>query len=232
MIKTSIIIIHSLPDKKIKSLGNRALINIGKENLIDYQIGVCNKLVKDNEIIVVGAFESKKLQKYLNKKYPNIKYISHKLTEFTNIGLGLQHGLEYAIGGNLIIMNGNILIEHEAVSKIKQKIKEKHNFLITTRRSKSNVGFISHEDGTVAHCFFDLPKPLYDLFYIDNMYRDTFSNMFNRRDFEKYYLFEIINESISTNITFHSIDIDSRNIHLIDNNETINKFIRKRKKYV
>ena len=75
MTKTSIIIIHSLPDKKIKSLGNKALINIGTENVIDYQIGFCNKLAKNNEIIVIGAFESKKLQKYLNKKYPKVKPI-------------------------------------------------------------------------------------------------------------------------------------------------------------
>mgnify|MGYP003342322255 CR=1 FL=1 len=232
MTKTSIIIIHSLPDKKIKSLGNKALINIGTENVIDYQIGFCNKLAKNNEIIVIGAFESKKLQKYLNKKYPKVKYISHRLTEFTNIGLGLQYGVEYAMGDNLIIMNGNILIEQAAVSKIKQHIKQKHNFLITTRQSKSNVGFINHEDGTIANCFFDLPKPLYDLFYIDSIYRNTFSDMIHNRDFEKHYLFEIINESINTNITFRSVEIDSRNIHLIDNNETINKFIRKRKRYV
>lgn len=232
MIKTSIIIIHSLPDKKIKSLGNRALLNIGKENIIDYQIGMCNKLVKNNEIIVIGAFESKKLQKYLNKKYPNVKYISHNFNEFTNIGLGVQYGIKYATGDSIIIMNGNIVIEHNAIPKIKKQIKQKNNFLITTRQSKSGVGFINNPDGSVEHCFFDLPKPLYDLIYIDNAYRDTFSDMVHGRDFEKYYLFEIINESININITFYSVDIDSRHIYIIDNNDTINKIIRKRKRYV
>lgn len=233
MKKTSFIIIHSLPDKKIKSLGNRALINIGNETVIDYQIAFCKKICKNSDIVVIGAFESKKLCKYLHKKYTNIKYISHGLTDFTNIGYSVQHALNNIAYNNLCLINGNIFIDVSSISKIKKQISYKENFIITTKQRKSSVGYIKNKDGTIGHCFFDLPQSMYDMIYIDSKYADTFNYNVLSKDMEKYYLFEIINDCIDHQIPFYGLDIDSRHLNIIENTETINKITRKNnKKYV
>jgi bifunctional N-acetylglucosamine-1-phosphate-uridyltransferase/glucosamine-1-phosphate-acetyltransferase GlmU-like protein len=228
MKKTSIILIHSLPDKKIKSLGNKALIQLNGCNLLDYQIGFIKKLFSNSEIIVVGGFDSKKLGKYIHKKYTNIKYVSHEITDNTNIGFSVQKAIMQITGDNILIINGNLFIDKISINDIKKH--KKYNFILSSKQSKSNIGLIVNTK-LVEHCFFDLPKPFYDFVYIHNSYMDTFCDIIKNNDFEKYYLFEIINECINKDIYFYAADIDSRNINIIDNNETINKIIRKQKKY-
>lgn len=229
MIKTSVILIHSLPDRKIKSLGNKALISFGKNNLLDCQIQFIRSTFKNAEIIVVGGFEHKKLHKYLNKKYNNIRYVYHEITEYINIGLSIQKALKLAIGKNIVIINGNLFVDKKASSDIKA-IKNK-NYIISTKQNKSPIGCIKNNN-IVQNCFFDLPCSIYDFIYITAESSEQFYKcIYNTIDLEKFYIFEIINSCINKNIIFTLCDIDSRNIDIIDNISTIQKITRKQKKY-
>lgn len=231
MHKTSVILIHSLPDRKIKSLGNKALIDLGKYNILDYQIQFIKKLVKNPEIIVVGGFEHKKLSKYINKKYHNIKYIYHEITDYINIGLSIQLGLRLATGSDAIIMNGNLFIDKRAIKDIKSKYKN-INAILSTKQTKSPIGCIKNNNQVLQNCFFDLPYPVYDFIRINQESLPTVKDIiYSTYDLDKFYLFEIYNTIINHNIDLYTVDIDSRHIEILDNINTIQKITRKQKKY-
>lgn len=234
MDKTSIIIIHSLPDRKTKSLGNKALIDLGKYTILDYQIEFINKLVKDPEIIIVGGFEHKKLSKYIskNKKYHKIKYIYHEITEYVNIGLSIRLGLRLATGNDVIIMNGNLFIDKKAIKDIKNKYKNT-NIILSTKQKKSQIGCIKNHNKVLQNCFFDLPYSIYDFIRINKQSLPHVKNLiYATHDLDRFYLFEIYNIMINNNIELETVDIDSRYIDVLDNINTIQKITRKQKKYV
>ncbi len=69
-LSTTLILLNAFPDKKIKSLGNRLLIDISKEyKIIDYQINLFLQIYKNINVVIVGSFETKKLKKYIKIKY-------------------------------------------------------------------------------------------------------------------------------------------------------------------
>lgn len=229
MIKYSVLLIHSLPDKKIKSLGNKALINLGKLNLIDHQIQFIKKIFKNSEIIVVGGFEHRKLYKYLNKKYSNIKYIYHNINDYVNIGLSIKLGLKVSNGRNVVIINGSLFIDPKASSLIKKA--KNHNYIISTKQTKSPIGCIK-QNGSIENCFFDLPCSIYDFVIVNQTYVQDFKNcIYQTKDIDKFYMFEVINHCINNKMRFVTCEIDSRHIDIIDNNPIIQKITRKYKKY-
>ena len=78
----SVILLNSLPDKNIKYIGNRCLIPISRhKNVLDYHISSINKIFKNPEIFLVCGFDTKKLKKYVDTKYSNIKYIEHDIDD-------------------------------------------------------------------------------------------------------------------------------------------------------
>lgn len=231
MNKTSVILIHSFPDRKIKSLGNRALISIGKSNIIDYQIQFIKNLVRNPEIIVVGGFEHKKLSKHIHKKHSNIKYIYHEITDTINIGLSVKLAVRVATGNELIIINGNILIDKRATKDIKSKYKH-INCILSTKQNKSTIGCIKDANNILQNCFFDLPQPIYDFISINKQSLVAVKDIiYETADLEKFYLFEIYNAIINRGIDLYTIDIDSRQIDIIDNIDIIQKITRKKTKY-
>ena len=75
MIKNiNIVIISSLPDKSMKSIGNKALIDFHGVSLIEHQINNIRTIYKKAKIIIVGGFEHKKLHDKIKAK-KNISYV-------------------------------------------------------------------------------------------------------------------------------------------------------------
>lgn len=133
----SIIIVDSMPDKKIKSIGNRCLISIRKNtNILDYHIQSAKKILKNANIIVICGFESKKVKKYisLNKKYNNIKYIEYDIDELSNFGQALQLGLDTAKNTNCLIWNTNHILHKYAINNIQSKILSQKSFIAYNKK--------------------------------------------------------------------------------------------------
>lgn len=215
----TVILLNGLPDKKIKSIGNRCLIQIKQnKNILDYHVRVVNKLFKTPQIILTcTTLDSKKLKKYVESKYPHIIYIDHELNNFTNIGSGLELALQKAQPkNNCLILNTNHLLNISAIQKIKNNI---DNPFVFYSKNRGSVGIV-HDKNKLINCYYDLPNNLYDLLYINNK---NFEKINKKLNISKLYLFEIINCYIENGLDIKPISINKNAINIINNMQNIEK---------
>jgi hypothetical protein len=218
--KYSIIILNALPDKKIKSLGNKYLIKINKKyHLVDYQIDFLNTLFDNPEIIIVGGFDGKRLKKYIdhNLYNHNIKYIEHPIDSNTNIGTSIKHAHRLIQNPNCLIINSSLVLHNSVKKFITQNLLT--SFVLVNNDSKGNIGYIEHNN-SIIHCYYDLPKTIFDCLYITNKDMDKFLKVCDSNIYQ-YYLFEIINKCIEENINIKPINITKKALSCIDNANSI-----------
>lgn len=210
---TSIILLNAFPDKKIKSLGNKYLLKINNQYLIDYKIQLLKKLYHNPEIILVGGFDSKKLQKHINKNYENIKYVSHNFDTKYNIGKSIIHGIAESTGESCLLLNSSVVLS----SEIKNKINNDSSwvFVYKTNQRSSNIGCITNNN-LIINCYYGLNNELYDILYINNTDMIKFKKLINSNNIEKLFLFEIINLCIENKINIRSNFVNKKAIHTID----------------
>lgn len=227
MNKNSVILLNALPDKKIKSLGNKCLINITKNiNILDYHIRIINSIFKKPEIIVVGGFESKKLKKYIDGTYKDIRYIDHSIDNNTNIGTSIYAGVKLLNSDNCFILNTTFILNKNIISLIKKYLDS--SFVIT---SSNNLGTGCIIDSNrITHCYYDLPSnfPL-EAMYIHKNDINTFNHICDD-NIKKLFFFELINLCINNNISLKQLNIPKKSFLLIDSMSSIQKI--KSKSYV
>lgn len=219
--KNSVILLNALPDKKIKSIGNKCLLPINKKiNLLDYHINTIYRIYKNPEIIIVCGFDTKKIKKYINDKYKNIKYIDHDVNEYTNIGESLVSGLGLVTNDNCLIINANNILHKKAIDKIIQN-NDEFSYVLT-KKICGDIGFISDVSKKIINCYYGLPNCICEVLYINKEQFKDFLKIKNH-DISKMYLFEIINYCISMNINIQSINIPDSAITLLENLQNIKR---------
>jgi choline kinase len=217
MKKNSVIILNALPDKKIKSLGNRCLVQIKKnKNILDHHIDSIKTIFRNPQIILVCGFDSKKVKKYVDTTYKNILYVEHDINDLTNIGQSLQYALEKISGSNCLVLNANNLLHAGALEKIRHSLD--HTFVLTGS-TNGDIGFIS-DNGIVQNCYYDLPNQIYDVLYIEENQLDIIKNI---KNISQLYLFEIINKCIDNGMSIKPLKINSKSITVINSSKNIER---------
>jgi hypothetical protein len=217
MKKYSVILLNGLPDKKIKYLGNRCLIEFKhNENILDYYVKTIKKLLTNFEIKIVCAFDNKKIKKYIQKKYPSIHYLEHELDDTKNDGHGLEIAMNQVKHKNCIIINTNNILLSKAIDKIKVSLDK--TFVLTSNNTHTKIGFIENK-GFVSNCYYGLPKNIYDILYIEQNNFDKAQKL--TKDISNMFLFEIINKYISNGIKISPLFINSKDIKIINSPEQI-----------
>ena len=204
-INYSIVILNALPDKKIKSLGNKCLIKINKKYyIIEYIIKFLNKTFDDPEIIIVGGFDSKRLKKYIENNFTNqnIKYVEHDVGVGTNIGTSINCGMSLVSNKNCWIINSCFLFNKKISSLVTKNLK--HSFVITTKE-RGKIGY-TIDNGYLLNCYYDLPNTILDTLYISKNNFDIFYQI-SQSEIHKLYFFEIINMCIEQNIKLIPLNI-------------------------
>lgn len=215
----SIILLNALPDKKIKSMGNKCLLPVSREhNLLDYHISVIHKIYKNPEIILVCGFDTKKIKKYTKDKYKNIKYIDHSIDEYTNIGHSLLAALNIVSHKNCLILNTNNILHKKSINKI---IEHKNLSFVLTKKISSDIGFISDNSG-VLNCYYGLPNCVCEVLYINEKEFDAFCQI-TTQDISKLYMFEIINNCINLGIKIKPIMVPNSAVTYLENIHNIKK---------
>lgn len=218
----SIILLNALPDKKIKSLGNKYLIKINRNiNIVDHQIKTLRNIFSNPEIIIIGGFDSKRLQKYLNSenKYKDIKYIEHDIDSRTNVGRSIQCATPLATTKNLWIINANILLNNTIVQIAHKNLSK--SFVITSKM-KGGVGYISDSNGTLTNCYYDLPNYILDTVFIHKADYKNFDQIV-RSNIDQLYFFEVLNLCSQANIQLSALDINPKFVNTIDGTNSIKR---------
>jgi hypothetical protein len=224
--KYSIVLLNALPDKKIKSLGNKCLIKINKKyTLIDYQIDFFNSIFDNPEIIIVGGFDGKRLKKYIDNHLAdiNIKYVEHAVDDGTNIGTSLAVAKKLISHKNCLIINSSLLLYSSIRSLLLDNLNSSFLFVHNTDKNKNEVGYIQNNNKLI-NCYYGLPNIIFDCLYINSYDIEKFLNICGS-NIQRYYLFEIINKCIEHDISIKPINITKKSILSIDSTNSI-KHIR------
>jgi len=226
MNKNSVIILNALPDKKIKSLGNRCLVQIKKnKNILDHHIESIKTIFRNPDILLVCGFDSKKVKKYIdlnNNKYKDIIYLEHPVNDLTNTGQSLECALKQISNSNCLVINANHLLHTSALKRIKASLD--HSFMLTGT-NVGDIGYISN-NGIIQNCYYDLPNNIYDILYINAEQLDIIKNISN---VSQLYLFEIINRCIDGGMKILPVTVGSKGITVINNSKNIERL---KKSYV
>lgn len=219
----SIILLNALPDKKIKSLGNKYLIKINKSsNIIDYQIKFLQSIFYNPQIIIVGGFESKRLKKYIDTNFKNIQYVDHDINETTNVGASIQNGMKYVKHKNVWILNSNILMNLPSCKIINKNLS---GSFVLTYKSKNNIGYIS-DNNKLINCYYDLPNGIIDSVFIHQNDIDKFKEICDS-NIQQLYFFEVLNLCSEANISLSTVDLPKKYLHSIDSVANIEKLKNK-----
>ncbi len=222
----SIILLNALPDKKIKSLGNKYLIKINKShNIIDYQIKFLKSIFHNPQIIVVGGFESKRLKKYIDNnliKKHNIVCVNHDIDDNTNVGTSIQIGVQQVRAGNVWILNSNVLLASKLSNTVQKNLTRS---FVLTHKSKSNIGYIS-QNNKLINCYYDLPCSILDSVFIHQNDFDKFKNVCSST-IEQLYFFEVLNLCSEANIKLSTVDVPSKYVYSVDSITNIEKIKNK-----
>jgi hypothetical protein len=218
----SIILLNALPDKKIKSIGNKCLIPVGnKINLLDYHIATINKIYKNPEIVVVCGFDTKKIKKYIEDKHRNIIYIDHEITEYTNIGQSILTALSVVSNKNCLIINANNILHKKAIDQV---VKYKGQSFVLTKKNSGDIGYIS-DTSKIINCYYGLPHSVCEVLYINENDFDKFSTI-KHHDISKMYMFEIINHCINLDIKIKPVVVAETSVTSLENLQNIKKLTK------
>lgn len=223
----SVLILTTLSDHGIKSLGNKSLIKIKQKPIVVYQIECIKKALRSTEyeIVIVCSFDCTKIEKTIKQymKNTNVRIV-YEQSENINFGGALMTGIFNASYENILYFNYGLVFRNNVLTPA---LKEReNNFAIIAKNHLQNenvdVGcFI--EDNTVSNLFFNLAEHKYlDCAFF---HKETIRYLRKHTTPEQYrnkFTFEIINKLLEK-FTFDAKLINSRDALMIDSQKTLNK---------
>lgn len=226
----SFIILCPYYDSGIKSLGSKCLFSIKRKKIIEKQITSIEKFCKNTryEIILVNSIEHNRTQKFIENKKLNISY-SYLDVDNINYGGSLIEGLKLAKYDNIYTIESGLVFSVNALNAFNLK-KTEHDILIGCIHKKHqqyndiDLGCIVSQQ-KVSNIFFGLENKYIGLSYLNNDTKNFIVNNFDIKINGNKFMFEIINQCISKNLTCKSILLKSKDTHLIFNKKSIQQYI-------
>lgn len=204
------ILIASMPDRSMRNMVNKALININKDTYINHQIKNLLKINKKAKIFVVCSFESKKILDNMIE-HPRVKYIQHKYHDYSNIGESLKTIIDHIPDETAVhVFDLSVVIDPSIFKKI--IFKESSIIVNKSKKFKSKIGCIVNDDNA-EFIFYDLPQKICEHFHISKRDTTLFKDIIKTHVKNNMYLFEIINTIITHNIKMHILKINNNIIH-------------------
>lgn len=225
----SVILLCTLPDQGMKSLGSKSLVKVDKNNtLLEKQI----KNIKSGlgrrqyEIIISCCFDCYKVKKIASKhesKY-NIEMISHG-EENMNFGGALLACIKECKYKDIIFINYGCLFNRNVIRKLSNC---EDNKIIVTKKSQRNshisVGCNIDIDDNINHIFYGLdPYKYMDIGYLNSGSIDFMSSYLYYKKHINKFTFEVVNILIENGFSFNYQVINNQDI-VLANTTTLTKY--------
>lgn len=221
--KLSIIIIASMPTKGMKSIGNVSLLPINKkQSILEKHITNIQSVFNNAEIIVVGGFENKKMQKLLSK-YNNIKYVYHEVENHSNETKSFYEGLKVCKNNKCIVFNANCIANKSFWSKIKYRTKKSITVINSSKKFHSEIG-ATIKNQEINYIFYGLPHKITNVYLLQKQHIDYFLQHYIE-PWGSRYLFETINMLCKKDKMYYQDIVNS--IFIINSMKDYNKITKK-----
>lgn len=195
------LIIASVPDRSMKTLGNKGLIKIDQKNrIIDYQISQLKKIDANIQIIIACAFDAVKTRKYIeHRKYNNVTIVTHEFDEFINVGRSIKECLGTIEKNNypLIIMNSGCVFKHKTLLNVTKNTENCYALISKKEEFESKLG-CTIDEGKIKFIFYGLGNKICEIFTLSKQGVDNLRKIHIK---DSMYLFEVMNALIGNGTT-------------------------------
>lgn len=186
--KYSILIPAANISNRMKKYGPKPLIKIFDKTILDLQIKILDKIIKNYEIIIVGGFEYDKI-KILNSS--KIFTVENKDYEETNVVYSMGLGLKYCNTDNVIIIYGDLIFNEFAINTIR----EESSIIISNTMKDSDIGCIIHNQ-MLVQMFYGIENKWSQIAYFREKELEIIKNYCSNYNNYKCFGFEAINYCI------------------------------------
>ena len=224
----SIVLLCTLPDPGIKSLGSKCLIPINKKPLIQHQIETINSALNGSsyEIVVSLYFDAYKVAKTINSFTKNAKIIKHPETlNNINFGGALFDCLSHTQYDNVLFINYGCLYTKNTIKKFVTSSIKDNIIGITNSKILENINLSCHIDNdNITNIFFNLNNYKYtDMVFLNAETKKFMQSYFSTTNTMNKFTFELINATIEQGYNFKPILLNDQDYIFINNLKTLNK---------
>lgn len=186
------IILGDKYQKGMKSKGCAGLIKIDKHNhLFEYQYSIIKQYFPKADIVYIGGFESKKIETFINKNYPDVVYVHNEQYDNFSDGYSISLIKNYLISDTFIILGYHIL-DKKLFENFNTKLGTQ---IVVTPNNQKQTGCIINNN-QIDNISFDLPNYVDDIYYLSMKDSATLQQIVSDIQYKNYFLFELINKLI------------------------------------
>lgn len=224
--KISVVILSTLPDIGIKSLGTKSLIKINTKYLIDYQLECINKTFKNiqHEILIGSYFDYSKTYKVLNnyKKY-NLRIIKQNIDNL-NFGGAMIDIINHTLYDNVLFINYGCWFDKESIKNLIGDGKHSGVGILKNKNIDNLPTSCLVTNNIVENIFFDINEYKFTEFcFLNSIAKQFIINNIDPINNYNKFMFEILNTIIENNIQINARFLDNKNFFFITNNKHFNK---------
>jgi len=223
----SVLILSTLPDTGIKSLGTKSLIKIHSKYFIDYQLDSIQKALKhiNHEIIIASSFDYHKTYKILNnyKKY-NINIIRQNFDNI-NYGGAFLDALSKTSHDNVLCINYGCWFNKDAIKNIIADSRTNTIGVIKQKKLEHLPVSCLIKENTIENLFFDISDYHYgEMFFINSETKKLLLDTIPVQPNINRFSFEILNMLIESGVKFQPAMLNNKNFIFLTSNKHFNKF--------
>lgn len=222
----SVILLCTLPDTGIKSLGSKSLIPIHKKPIIQHQIDTINSICNNHEIIVSLSFDANRVHKNIKNLYQNIKIVKNIQSDNINFGGALVDAMRYAKYDNVLVINYGCMYTSNIIKQLLNNNPNNDNIVgVSSSKYLDNINISCYiEDNHITNIFFNLSNIKYcDMFYLNKSTKELILSKFSIGNSINKFTFEIINSIIESGSRFKAIFLPDKDYTFVSNPKTLNR---------
>lgn len=224
----SVVILSTLPDHGMKSLGSKSLIRVKGKYLIQYQLEGIKRAFKNREhdITIMCGFDCHKTHKILGDIFSNysISFVKQNHDNINFCGSFID-AMKYIKYDNVLSINYGAIYKHQTISSILQDTHTNRIAIATNHSYNSNINIGCYQDrDNIINIFFNLGQHKY--LDINFWHEDTvryIRRFCSIEDYRHKFMFELINDLIARSYVFKAANICPKEYLFLDSLYMLNK---------
>lgn len=207
--------------KGMKSIGSKSLLKIKNgQYIIQHQIEQLLQIHKKINITVATGFDNDKIIKAI-EGYPRTNVMYNSEYHNTNFGKCLELYLSNSSHvDNLFIINSGILFKPKTF--LAQYFKDQSKIFILDK-PKVNFDIGCGVANKIEYLFYDLPQIWSECAFLNKQALNVLSSIISQKNISQMYIFEILNQLISSDIIFEKHILPKKNFLKISTMKDINR---------
>jgi len=225
----SVVILATLPDNGIKSLGSKSLLSFKGKYFIEHQLDAIKQGLrnKKHDITIMSGFDNQRMIKFLSPiaKKHNIQIIKENYENNLNFGGSLIESIKYIKYSNLLSINYGLLFRPSVISRMVKK-NDTNTIIVSDNHScNSNIKVGCYdENNKIVNLFYNLGQKKYlDINYWNSNTIDFIKKNISFKDYHNRFVFELVNLLINHSHGFESLSVDPKCCLLIDSMKTLTR---------